>query len=205
MVIPLGRPLPSGSCDQLGTWCRRGPRRRGNPAAPIRSCSRWGLPCPSRHRESGVLLPRRFTLACSRGCPRAQAVCFLLHFPSSHLDWPLTSTQPMEPGLSSTATSADATIHRTPAGSRPEYSAPVGCALPILRKGVAAPSLAGQDFRRHLAAAGAARLATRVTVPYATPRAWSAGERPTARLTAALSLSASMAWPGAAPLDPMSA
>ena len=70
-----------------------------------------------------MLLPRRFTLAGPRGCPRDQAVCFLLHFPSSHLDWPLTSTLPREPGLSSTATSAGATIHRTPAGSRPEYSA----------------------------------------------------------------------------------
>jgi len=30
-VIPLGRPLPDGSCDQLGIWCRRGPRRRGHP------------------------------------------------------------------------------------------------------------------------------------------------------------------------------
>jgi hypothetical protein len=25
-----------------------------------------------------------------------QAVCFLLHFPASHLDWPLTSTLPCE-------------------------------------------------------------------------------------------------------------
>ena len=108
----------------------------GCPAIPLRSCSRWGLPCPSRHRESGVLLPRRFTLACSRGCPRAQAVCFLLHFPSSHLDWPLTSTLPREPGLSSTATSAGATIHRTPAGSRPEYSAPAGCAAAYSGDGV---------------------------------------------------------------------
>jgi len=61
--------------------------------------------------------------------PARPAVCFLLHFPSSHLDWPLTSTLPMEPGLSSTATSAAATIHRTPAGSRPEYSASTKRAL----------------------------------------------------------------------------
>ena len=31
VVIPLGRPLPDGSCDQLEIWCRRGPRRRGQP------------------------------------------------------------------------------------------------------------------------------------------------------------------------------
>ena len=28
-----------------------------------RSCSRWGLPCPPRHRGGGALLPHRFTLA----------------------------------------------------------------------------------------------------------------------------------------------
>jgi hypothetical protein len=61
MVIPLGRPLPVGSSDLLGTWVRRGPRRR-LPAVPIWSCSGWGLPCPPRHRGGGALLPHRFTL-----------------------------------------------------------------------------------------------------------------------------------------------
>ena len=32
-------------------------------AAPIWSCSRWGLPCRSRCRSRGGLLPHRFTLA----------------------------------------------------------------------------------------------------------------------------------------------
>lgn len=44
---------------------------------------------------AGALLPHRCTLACngpSPDCP--SAVCFLLHFPSSHLDWPLASTLP---------------------------------------------------------------------------------------------------------------
>jgi hypothetical protein len=31
-------------------------------AAPIRSCSRWGLPCQRRYRHCGALLPPRFTL-----------------------------------------------------------------------------------------------------------------------------------------------
>src|SRR5882757_6691758 len=62
MVIPLGRPLPGGSSDLLGTWIRRGPRRR-LPAVPIWSCTGWGLPCPPRHRGSGALLPHHFTLA----------------------------------------------------------------------------------------------------------------------------------------------
>src|SRR4051812_49284516 len=61
MVIPLGRPLPVGSSDLLGTWVRRGPRRR-LPAGSIWSCSGWGLPCPPRHRGGGALLPHRFTL-----------------------------------------------------------------------------------------------------------------------------------------------
>ncbi len=69
----------------------------GCPAVPYRSCTRWGLPCPPRHRGGGALLPHRFTLA--GGEP--PAVCFLWHFPSSHPDWPLASTLPSEPGLSS--------------------------------------------------------------------------------------------------------
>ncbi len=41
-------------------------RGRGRPAAPIWSCSRWGLPCRSRCRSRGALLPHLFTLACRR-------------------------------------------------------------------------------------------------------------------------------------------
>jgi hypothetical protein len=36
---------------------------RSGPAAPIRSCSRWGLPCHHRCRRRGALLPHPFTLA----------------------------------------------------------------------------------------------------------------------------------------------
>ena len=46
---------------------------------PIRSCSRWGLPCAKRCRLAGGLLPHPFTLA---GDPKAlPVVCFLWHFP----------------------------------------------------------------------------------------------------------------------------
>ncbi len=38
--------------------------RAGPLAAPIRSCSRWGLPCRPRCRGRGALLPHHFTLAC---------------------------------------------------------------------------------------------------------------------------------------------
>jgi len=89
MVIPLGRPLPDGSCDQLEIESARA-TPAGHPAISDRSCSRWGLPCPPRHRGGGALLPRRFTLT----GPCEPAVYFLLHCPSSHPDWPLASTLP---------------------------------------------------------------------------------------------------------------
>jgi hypothetical protein len=43
---------------------------------PIRSCSRWGLPCHPCCHARGGLLPHPFTLTCSR-----QAVSSLWHFP----------------------------------------------------------------------------------------------------------------------------
>ncbi len=46
-------------------------------AAPIRFCSRWGLPCRFRCRSRGGLLPHPFTLTAAA----AAAVCFLWHFP----------------------------------------------------------------------------------------------------------------------------
>jgi hypothetical protein len=63
VVIPLGRPLPDGSCDRLGAGSARA-TPAGFPAAPAWSCTGWGLPCPFRHRKSGALLPHHFTLAC---------------------------------------------------------------------------------------------------------------------------------------------
>jgi hypothetical protein len=50
-------------------------------AVPIRSCSRWGLPCRRRYRRRGALLPHRFTLAVPSRCRAEQAVCSLWHFP----------------------------------------------------------------------------------------------------------------------------
>ncbi len=62
------------------------------PAAPIRSCSRWGLPCRPCCQGRGALLPHRFTLAVARGCPRGMAVCFLWHFPWGRPRRPLAGT-----------------------------------------------------------------------------------------------------------------
>jgi hypothetical protein len=63
------------------------------PAAPIRSCSRWGLPCRPRYRGRGALLPHRFTLARSARRSRAvRAVCFLWHCPWGRPRRPLAGT-----------------------------------------------------------------------------------------------------------------
>ena len=68
-AIPLRRRLPGAFSNLPG---RPDPdmdpedhfrSRRGEPrAVPIRSCSRWGLPCRLRCRRRGALLPHRFTL-----------------------------------------------------------------------------------------------------------------------------------------------
>ena len=44
-------------------------------AVPIRSCSRWGLPCRFRCRKRGALLPHRFTLAVSLAGGRRFTFC----------------------------------------------------------------------------------------------------------------------------------
>jgi len=50
---------------------------RGGRAAPIRFCSRWGLPCRPRCRVRGALLPHPFTLTPDG----SGAVCSLWHCP----------------------------------------------------------------------------------------------------------------------------
>ena len=84
-AIPLGRRLPGASSnlpgradldiDPAAFALARGRRH----AVPIRSCSRWGLPCRRRCRQRGALLPHRFTLAAAYATPAA--VCSLWHFP----------------------------------------------------------------------------------------------------------------------------
>jgi len=53
--------------------------------APIRSCSRWGLPCHPCCQGRGALLPHPFDLAAIPDRVRDRAaVCFLLHCPWGH-------------------------------------------------------------------------------------------------------------------------
>jgi hypothetical protein len=75
-TIPLGRRLRAASSNQPG-------RRVGTHpyAAPIRSCSRWGLPCRRCYQKRGALLPHPFTLTSRR---TGLAVCSLWHCPWGH-------------------------------------------------------------------------------------------------------------------------
>lgn len=68
----------AGPTDEALRRLNKAPR-----VAPIRFCSRRGLPCRRRCRPRGALLPHPFTLAVSHGpCgPAIKAVCFLWRFP----------------------------------------------------------------------------------------------------------------------------
>ena len=95
-TIPLGPRSHAASSNQPGR--RAGTR---SSAAPIRSCSRWGLPCRSRCRQRGALLPHPFDLARRR--PKAQAggllsVALSLGSPPPAVN---RHRRSMEPGLSS--------------------------------------------------------------------------------------------------------
>ncbi len=65
--------------------------RKREAAVPIRSCSRWGLPCRPCCQGRGALLPHRFALACGSRT-LAQAVCFLWHCPWGRPRRPLAGT-----------------------------------------------------------------------------------------------------------------
>jgi hypothetical protein len=113
-TIPLGRILRHASRDQPGRRDGKHPgdslrtrRSETVAAAPIRSCSRWGLPCRPCYQVRGALLPHRFALARGTGRPAstdlARAVCFLWHYPWGRPRRQLAGTVfPVEPGLSST-------------------------------------------------------------------------------------------------------
>jgi len=59
-AIHLGRASPRASSDRPGS--RVGHTSGVSQCSPIWSCSGWGLPCHSRYRERGALLPHHFTL-----------------------------------------------------------------------------------------------------------------------------------------------
>ncbi len=57
---------PTRTTGRKCPWPRR---LHARPAVPIRSCSRWGLPCRPCYQGRGALLPHRFTLAVAHGFP----------------------------------------------------------------------------------------------------------------------------------------
>ncbi len=106
-TIPLGRASRHASRDQPGRRGGNAPAARAfvrPPAAPIRSCSRWGLPCHPRCRGCGALLPLRFTLARGELLPCAGglfSVALSLGSPPPAVG---RHRIPVEPGLSSAVT-----------------------------------------------------------------------------------------------------
>jgi hypothetical protein len=88
-AVCVSTPAPQGQPFISALRCRRAPAT--NPgdhgakhpcpdlaagrAAPIRSCSGWGLPCGPRCRVPGALLPHPFTLACAGYGHRRIALC----------------------------------------------------------------------------------------------------------------------------------
>jgi len=78
--------------------------RQAGAAVPIRSCSRWGLPCRPCCQGRGALLPPRFALA--RGLPFGACAGGLFSVALSLGSPPpdvIRHRIPVEPGLSSTA------------------------------------------------------------------------------------------------------
>ena len=108
-AIPLGRRLPGVSSNLPGrpaldidpeVACACAPKPR---AVPIRSCSRWGLPCRRRCRRRGALLPHLFTLTAMYATRRGGLFSVALSLGSRPPDV-IRHRLSMEPGLSSPAT-----------------------------------------------------------------------------------------------------
>jgi hypothetical protein len=119
-AIPLGCPSPDTSRDLPGRPARERACTApcGRAVVPTWSCSRWGLPCLSRCRPSGALLPPRFTLARRPPTRRLEtqaggmlSAALSLRSPSPGVT---RHRVPVEPGLSSPAYAAGAAI-RPPA------------------------------------------------------------------------------------------
>ena len=146
---PCGAPHATNPSDEAGTPPR--PRdevglRPMPPAAPIRSCSRWGLPCRPCCQGRGALLPHRFTLArgswgkplrADPGCAGGLfSVALSLRSPP-----PAVSRHriPVEPGLSSNhRLSRQAAVVRPSGGRDMRARAGVRQAPPFALRGVLA-------------------------------------------------------------------
>ena len=118
-AIHLGRPLPDASRDRPGRL--RGNAFRfpcGKTAAPIWSCSRWGLPCRPCYQVRGALLPHPFTLTHAR-MGGLLSVALSLGSPPPDV---IRHRASVEPGLSS---------HRLLEGRPSSRLTRLQCGLPI--------------------------------------------------------------------------
>lgn len=79
---------------------------------PIRSCSRWGLPCHACYQPCGGLLPHPFTLTCTKRASGLLSVALSLGSPPPDV---IRHRFSVEPGLSSARTFR----HRNAAAARP--------------------------------------------------------------------------------------
>ena len=157
-AIPLGHALPHGSSNQPGRRRRMHRWRLASypakhRAAPIRSCSRWGLPCHACYQARGALLPHLFTL--TRDASRA--VRSLWHCPWGRPRRTLSDTVAcVEPGLSSPIRPSDSRVKpQRPSGRLVGMrniliAAPV---KPCLQAGCASSLQLSEIFREIAAAA----------------------------------------------------
>jgi len=94
-----GEPLPAASSNQPGRDPETDSRHLASAAcAPIRSCSRWGLPCRVCCQPRGALLPHRFTLAVGTAGGGLLSVALSLGLPPPDV---IRHRVSVEPGLSS--------------------------------------------------------------------------------------------------------
>lgn len=91
----LMQPTRTANGDVARVFVLRYRRTPPRYAVPIRFCSWWGLPCRTRYRVRGVLLPHLFTLTFTGGM---FSVALSLRSPSPDV---IRHHSPLEPGLSS--------------------------------------------------------------------------------------------------------
>lgn len=96
VIIHLGPPFPTVSSSRPGAK----PTDRGT-RAPACDCTWWGLPCPTRHRVGGALLPHPFTLTDSVGGLLSAALSVGSRPPG--VTWHLASRSPDFPLLSNSS------------------------------------------------------------------------------------------------------
>lgn len=107
-----GTPVTRRLVQPTRATARKRAARQAGRVTPIRSCSRWGLPCRSCYQLRGALLPHPFTLTCE---PRPEtggllSVALSLGSPPPDV---IRHRVSVEPGLSSISL---ARVTRRPSG-----------------------------------------------------------------------------------------